>query len=367
MGRFIYEQAGWPQFFWNSEQLLVSLAEVRHQQGLILGKMMAVGFDLQAEANLEVLTKEVLTSSEIEGEILPTDQVRSSIARRLGMEVAGMVPSNRAVDGVVDMMVDAVNKAHEALTEERLFAWHASLFPGGRSGMYQILAGQWRADSTGPMQVVSGPYGRERVHFQAPPASQIPAEMTAFLLWFNQDKSLDPIIKAGVAHLWFLTIHPFEDGNGRIGRAISDLLLARADGVSQRYYSLSAQIQAERNAYYEILEDSQKGTLDITDWLVWFLAAVHQALTHSHELLDQVLQKHTFLQKISNIPLTPRQQSMLHRLLGDFKGKLTTAKWAKMAKCSHDTALRDIQDLIHKHILKPTGEKGRSTAYELDQ
>ena len=329
--------------------------------------MESLGFELRNEATLEALTLEILKSTEIEGEILNPEQVRSSVARRLGMDVAGLVPSERDVDGIVDLMIDAVGKFSEPLTEERLFDWHYSLFPTGRSGMFKIIVGNWRDDSTGPMQVVSGPMGRESVHFEAPAASEIESEMSNFINWVNNEKTIDPVIKAGIAHLWFVTIHPFEDGNGRIGRAIADMLLTRADGVSQRYYSMSSQIRIERERYYKELEYTQKGTLDITDWLEWFLECLFNALSSSDIILAKVMYKHKFWTHWAKIPLNDRQSKMLNKLLDGFKGKLNTSKWAKIAKCSNDTALRDIQDLVNKGVLIKEAAGGRSTSYKLNE
>ena len=329
--------------------------------------MESLGFELRNEATLEALTLEILKSTEIEGEILNPEQVRSSIARRLGMDIAGLVPSERDVDGIVDLMIDAVGKFSEPLTEERLFDWHYSLFPTGRSGIFKIIVGNWRDDSTGPMQVVSGPMGRESVHFEAPAASKIESEMSNFINWVNNEKTIDPVIKAGIAHLWFVTIHPFEDGNGRIGRAIADMLLTRADGISQRYYSMSSQIRIERERYYKELEYTQKGTLDITDWLEWFLECLFNALNSSDIILAKVMYKHKFWTHWAKIPLNDRQSEMLDKLLDDFKGKLNTSKWAKIAKCSNDTALRDIQDLVNKGVLIKEAAGGRSTSYKLNE
>jgi Fic family protein len=365
MSRYIHQRNDWPHFTYEEADLIALLAKVRHMQGQLIGRMEAVGPDLRDEANLETVTLEIVKSSEIEGEILPSDQVRSSLARRLGLDRAGLVPSNRDVDGIVDLLVDAIQQSANPLTTARLFDWHAALFPTGRSGMYKIIVGNWRDDSTGPMQVVSGAWGRERVHFEAPAADRIPAEMATFLEWINGEQAIDPVLKAGIGHLWFITIHPFEDGNGRIARAITDMLLTRADGVLQRYYSMSAQIRVERKAYYDILERTQRNSLDITDWLVWFLTCLHNALQASAAVLDQVIYRHRFWLAHGTKTLNARQHQMLNRLLDNFKGKLTTSKWAKMMKCSHDTALRDIQGLIDLDILRKEAAGGRSTNYEL--
>jgi Fic family protein len=364
-GPYIYQRSGWPHLKWDGVALLAPLAQVRNLQGRLLGKMETLGFHFGQEASLETLTLDVLKSSEIEGELLNPDQVRSSIARRLGMDIAGLVPSDRNVDGVVEMMLDATQHFDQPLTAERLFGWQSSLFPGGRSGMYKIIVGNWRDDSTGPMQVVSGAMGHERVHYQAPDASKVDAEMAAFLAWFNEKNDLDPVLKAGIAHFWFLTIHPFEDGNGRIARALTDMLLARADGSNQRFYSMSAQIRQERREYYILLEFSQKGGLDITSWLQWFLNCMLDALESTERTLAKVLYKHQFWGRHTGTELNERQRMMLNKLFDGFEGKLTSSKWAKIAKCSEDTALRDIQDLMQKGILRKEPSGGRSTNYEL--
>lgn len=365
MGRYIYQKYDWPQFVWDDDVVMHYLGKVRHLQGKIIGNMEALGFDLRDEAVLKTLTLDVLKSSEIEGEILNLDQVRSSIARRLGMDVAGLVPSERHVDGVVEMLVDATQGFDRPLTADRLFGWHAALFPSGRSGMYTIKVGAYRDDANGPMQVISGPFGRERVHFQAPPASDLPSEMDAFLQWFNKDSPLDPVLKAALAHLWFVTVHPFEDGNGRMARALTDLLLARGDDCHQRFYSMSAQIQLERNHYYNALEHTQKGMLNVTDWVIWFLECLFEALKAAQVVLESVVQKHRFWQKNGLRMQNDRQKKVLTRLLDGFQGKMTSSKWAKIGKFSADTALRDIQDLLEKGILEKAEGGGRSAGYLL--
>ncbi|MBK6339209.1 MAG: Fic family protein [Bacteroidetes bacterium] len=362
---YLYNNQDWPIFRWNSEKLLSLLSHVRNRQGKLLGKMGALGFELRNDANLEILTMEILKSTEIEGEILDKGQVRSSIARRLGLEISGLVYSERNVDGIVDLMIDATKNFNEELTKERLFSWHAALFPTGKSGMYNIITGNWRDDSTGPMQVVSGALGKEKVHYQAPPAVQIENEMRMFLDWFNLEENTDLVLKAAIAHLWFVTIHPFEDGNGRISRALSDMLLARSDEQSFRFYSMSTQIRKERNLYYDILEKSQKGTLDITNWLEWFLNSLLHSIENSEKLLEKIIYKHAFWFKYSNINMNERQRKIINLLMDDFEGVLKTTKWAKICKCSQDTALRDIQDLINKGIMVKKEQGSRSTNYEL--
>jgi Fic family protein len=327
--------------------------------------MEAIGFNLKNEAYLEALSLDVIKSSEIEGELLDLDQVRSSIARRLGMEVSGMTPADREVEGVVEMMMDATQNVKQKLTSERLFNWHSAMFPSGRSGMYKIIVGNWRDDSTGPMQVVSGPLGKEKVHFQAPDSKKIKREIQKFLAWFNSNSSLDPAIQAGIAHLWFVTIHPFEDGNGRITRAITDMILSRSETSSQRFYSMSSQIRLERKRYYEMLEKTQKGNLNITPWMEWFLECLERALISSDQIVNKVLQKHQFWVDNKEIQFNERQTLMLEKLLDGFTGKLNSTKWAKINKCSPDTALRDIQDLLTKNILEKEPGGGRSTSYIL--
>jgi Fic family protein len=341
------------------------LAAVRHRQGRLIGRMEALGFRLREEAVFNTLTQDVLKSSEIEGEILDRDQVRSSLARRLGLEIGGLTPADRRVEGVVEMMLDATQQYQELLTDERLFGWHAALFPTGRSGMQRIRVGAWRDDSTGPMQVVSGPIGNQRVHFEAPAADRLPKEMAVFLDWFNGPATTDQVLKAAQAHLWFVTIHPFDDGNGRIARAIADLALARSEQSPRRFYSMSAQIQLERNDYYEILERTQKGGLEITPWMHWFLDCLDRAFQGAETTLASVLRKARFWETYSGEPFNDRQKKVLNRLLDGFEGKLTSSKWAKLAKCSQDTAHRDIVDLIGRGILAKDPAGGRSTSSSL--
>ena len=362
---YIHELPHWPRFDWNRERLAGLLAAVRHRQGRLFGHMAALGFDLRQEAVLQTLTADVVKSSEIEGEKLDAEQVRSSIARRLGMDISGLKPSDRHVEGIVEMMLDATRHYDQPLTAERLFAWHAALFPTGRSGMTRIMAGAWRDDSGGPMQVVSGPMGKERLHFQAPPAPRVDGEMTAFLSWFNAKGDTDPVMTAALAHLWFVTIHPFDDGNGRIARAITDMALARSENSSQRFYSMSAQIRQERNAYYDILEKIQKGSLDVTPWMEWFLDCLGRAIDGAQTALAGVLVKARFWSGLAGFAINDRQRLVLNRLLDGLEGKLTTSKYAKLAKCSHDTALRDILPLVERGVLVRNAEGGRSTSYAL--
>jgi Fic family protein len=366
MVTYIYELPNWPDFHWDAKRLADQLATVRHHQGRLIGRMEALGFKLRAEANLQSLTEEVVKSSEIEGEILNRDQVRSSLARRLGVDIGALTPADRNVEGIVEMMLDAIEKYADPLTADRLFGWHAALFPAGRSGIRKITVGKWRTAEAGPMQVVSFPGGRERVHFEAPPAARLHQEMTAFLDWFNAaPEALDPVLKAGIAHLWFVTIHPFEDGNGRIGRAIADVALARSEKTPQRFYSISAQIKKEQDKYYDYLEDTQKGDLDITDHLEWFLACLDRAFNGAETILASVLRKAKFWERHAGEKLNERQRTMLNRLLDGFEGKLTSSKWALITKASQDTASRDIDDLLARNILVKDAAGGRSTSYSL--
>jgi Fic family protein len=362
---YIHQKPGWPELRWSGESLAAALADVRHKQGRLLGRMETLGFDLRAEASLAVLTTEVVKSSAIEGEKLSPEEVRSSIARRLGLDFAGVPKAGRDVEGVVEMMLDATRNFESPLTTERLFDWHASLFPTGRSGMRRITVGAWRTREAGPLRVVSGPIGREKVHFEAPEADRLEAEMARFLDWFNAPPSLDPVFTAGIAHFWLVTIHPFEDGNGRIARAIADMALARADGTKDRYYSMSSQIEAERKDYYSRLESAQRGSLDITPWLAWFLGCLDRAIDGADRTLAAVLYKARLWQRIQRHPINNRQRLLIDRMLGEFKGFLSTSKYAKLARCSTDTALRDIRELLERGILAPNPGGGRSTSYRL--
>jgi Fic family protein len=362
---YLWERSQWPAMTWDERRLSPLLARASREQGRLLGKMEGLGFRLRSEAHLRTLTEDVVKSSEIEGEKLDTEQVRSSIARKLGLDVGGLVPSDRNVDGVVELMVDAAGKYTTALTQERLFGWHAALFPTGRSSLTTITVGDWRDDSTGPMQVVSGPVGRQKVHYQAPPANRVSKEMKAFLKWFAKPGETDGLLVAGLAHLWFVTIHPFDDGNGRIARAIADMALARAEGTGQRFYSMSAQIRRERNDYYQMLEQTQKGSLDVTAWQAWFLSCLLRAIEGTQETLGFVLNKARFWERFAKEPLNERQIKVVNRLLDGFEGKLTTSKWAKLTKCSQDTAYRDILDLVERGALRKDPGGGRSTSYSL--
>jgi Fic family protein len=362
---YIHERKGWPQFHWSIDKLAEPLASVRHRQGRLIGHMEALGFNLQQEAVLQTLTADVLKSSEIEGEKLDAEQVRSSIARRLGMDIGALKPADRNVEGVVEMMLDATRHYDQPLTTERLFGWHAALFPTGRSGMIKISAGAWRNDKTGPMQVVSGPLGKEHVHFEAPKAGRLLGEMGSFMNWFEGNDPIDSVLKAGLAHLWFVTIHPFDDGNGRIARAIADMALARSENSPQRFYSMSAQIRQERKAYYDILEDTQKGTMDVTPWMEWFLVCLGRAIDGAQVTLSAVLGKARFWERITGVQLNDRQRLVINRLLDGFEGKLTTTKYAKLTKCSQDTAHRDILAMIDHGVLVRNPEGGRSTSYSL--
>ncbi|MES2475295.1 MAG: Fic family protein [Verrucomicrobiota bacterium] len=361
--RFIHELAEWPKFDWKVPTVLIG--QVRHQQGRLLGRMESLGFTLCRESSLINLTEDVVKSSAIEGEFLNPEQVRSSIARRLGIPIDGEVQVSRDVEGIVELMLDATQNYDQPLTADRLFAWHAALFPSGRSGMRKITVGAWRTAASGAMQVVSGPLGNEKVHFEAPHAERLDSEMTTFLEWFETKHGMDPVMKAAIAHFWFVTIHPFEDGNGRIGRAITDLLLARADGMSNRFYSMSSQIEAERKEYYLQLERSQRGTLDITSWLEWFIQCMLRALEGTEQKLSSVLRKSKIWEVANRVSINERQRNVINRLLDGFEGNLNTSKYAKLAKCSVDTALRDISSLVDGGILIQNSGGGRSTSYSL--
>ncbi len=363
MALYIHQLQNWTQFYWEKDELFNLLIEVKQLQGKLLGKVELLGFELKDEANLETLIQDVVKTSEIEGEVLNPDLVRSSIAIRLGLDNLGTDHSNKNIDGVVEMMLDATQNSNKSLTDERLFGWHGALFPTGRSGLYKIEVAQWR---TGDMQVVSGGMGRENIHFEAPKPDRLEVEMQNFINWFNQENSLDSILKAGIAHLWFITIHPFDDGNGRIARAITDMQLSKSDGVNQRFYSMSSQINTEKKSYYTILERTQKGDLDITNWLKWFLECLKGAIIASNTIIDKVVRKHQFFVNNASKIANKRQRIILTKLLEGFEGNLTSSKYAKIAKTSPDTALRDINDLLEKGILIKSDSGGRSTNYLLN-
>jgi Fic family protein len=362
---YIWQRQNWPNLRWDDKRLLEPLAAARLKQGRLLGSMARLGFDLKLDAQLEALTEEVIKSSEIEGDVLDRDSVRSSIARRLGVPHAGVAPPDGRTDGVVEMMLDATQNYSALLTQERLFGWQAALFPTGYSGMHLVLTGAWRTDVEGPMQVVSGPIGRQLVHYEAPPAAQLEVEMKRFLTWFNDKRDTDGLIRAGLAHLWFVTIHPFEDGNGRIARAIADQALAQSEDSGQRFYSVSSQIRKERTHYYDSLETAQKGDVDVTDWLVWFLACFSRAIDGAEAGSATVLRKADFWQRYAREPLIDRQKTMLNRYLDGFEGNLTAKKWAKMTKVSIPTAQRDINDLVERGILQRNAGGSKNTSYDL--
>ncbi len=363
MRLYIHQINAWPDFQYDEKQFFSLMSEVRNLQGRLIGKAELLGFDMKDEANLETLIQDVVQSSDIEGEVLNPEQVRSSIATRLGLEKSGLENSDRHVDGVVEMMLDATQNENKILSDERLFGWHAALFPTGRSGMYKIEVAKWRS---GDVQVVSGGIGKETIHYEGPDAKYLDREMTRFINWFNQHTDSDPILKAAIAHLWFVTIHPFDDGNGRIARAITDMQLSKADGINQRFYSMSTQINKQKKEYYKILEQTQKGDLDITKWICWFLECLKKAIQASDTIMNKVVRKHQFWMLYGNRVNNERQRKMLNKLLNDFEGNLTTAKWAKMTKTSQDSALRDITDLINNGILVKAGSGGRSTHYLLN-
>jgi Fic family protein len=363
---YLHQRKDWPQFTWDSDTLLPYVSKVRDLQGRLIGRMEGIGFELREEAVLETLTEDIIKSSEIEGEFLNPKEVRSSVARRLGMEISGLPNASRNVEGVVEMMLDATQKYNDPLTRDRLCGWHAALFPTGRSGTHRITVGEWRGDKGGPMQIVSGPMGKEKVHYVAPEAHRLKEEMNRFIKWFNENKNTEPVIKSAIAHLWFVSIHPFDDGNGRIARAIADSQLARADRTRQRFYSVSAQIMKSKNSYYNILESTQKGSLDISQWLVWYFERLTESLKVTDGTLSKILIKAKFWDLHKNTNFNERQIKMIIKLQGDFVGKLYSSKWAKMTKTHRDTARRDIQDLIAKGVLLDSGEGGRSTNYILN-
>ncbi len=358
---YLHHRKDWPNFKWDTDILLPYVSKVRDLQGRLLGRMEGMGFQLREEAVLETLTEDVVKTSEIEGELLNPLEVRSSVARRLGMDISGLPNASRDVEGVVEMMMDATQKYKNALTKDRLCGWHSALFPTGRSGMHKITVGDWRGDKGGPMQVVSGPMGREKVHYTAPEAARLDAEMTRFIDWYNTDTSMEPVIKSAIAHLWFVSIHPFDDGNGRIARAIADNQLARTDRTNQRFYSMSGQLLKSKNGYYDILESTQKGSMDVSQWLVWYFERLNEALEATDEALSKILTKAKFWEQQKTTQFNERQVYMINKLQGDFVGKLHSSKWAKMTKVHRDTALRDIQDLVEKGVLLDSGEGGRST------
>ena len=366
MRKYIHEYPKWPRFRYDEAKLLPLVAEVRHRQGRLIGKMAGLGFQQRAEASLSNLTAEIIKSNAIEGNFLDADEVRSSIARRLGMEAGGVALASRDVEGVVEMMLDATRGFASALTRERLFGWHSCLFPSGRSGMRKIGVGRWRTLESGPMQVVSGPIGKERIHFEAPSAERLQGEMDAFLEWFRGPGE-EPVIRAGMAHFWFVTIHPFEDGNGRIARAIAEMALAQADGFPERYYNMSSRIESERRDYYAVLERCQKGGLDITDWLEWFLGCLGRALNDAEKNIASALRRAGFRDRLRHHELNARQSKVIDLLIEGFSGKLTSSKYAKIAKCSADTALRDIKQLLDSGLLEKDEAGGRSTAYLLKE
>ncbi|MFH1878961.1 MAG: Fic family protein [Candidatus Omnitrophota bacterium] len=369
--KYIHQLKTWPKFTWDLKKISTLLGPVRNHQGRLTGSMEALGFNLKTEAVLKTLTLDIVKSSEIEGEVLDLEQVRSSVANKLGLNVAGLIPSDRYIDSIVEMMLDASLNYDKSLTKDRLLGWHASLFPSGRSGMHKVKPGAWRDDKHGPMKVVSGAIGHERTHFEAPAAERLNDEIKFFLKWFNSAEEIDPVIKAGIAHLWFVTLHPFDDGNGRIARAITDMQLARSDESRERFYSMSAQIRRERKAYYDILEKTQKNVknpedgINITGWLEWFLLCLDRALDMTEQILSDVFRKARFWEYHASGAMNERQRLMLNKLLDDFQGKLTSSKWARLTKCSQDTAIRDITDLVEKGVLIKDPAGGRSTSYSL--
>ena len=363
---YLHQRSDWPNFTWDTDTLLPYVSTVRDLQGRLIGKMEGMGFELRKEAVLATLTEDIIKSSEIEGELLNPEEVRSSVARRLGMNISGLPEASRDVEGVVEMMLDATQRYEDPVTKDRMCGWHVALFPTGRSGMNKITVGEWRGDEDGPMQVVSGPMGRERVHYVAPDAPRLEKEMNQFIEWFNTDDSKESVIKSAIAHLWLVSIHPFDDGNGRIARAIADTQLARADRTNQRFYSMSAQILKCKKGYYDVLESTQKASMDVTQWLVWYFERLTEALEATGVTLSKILVKAKFWELHKTTQLNDRQVYMVNKLHGDFVGKLNTSKWAKMTKVHRDTALKDVQDLVKKEVLLDTEEGGRSTNYVLN-
>ncbi len=362
---YVHQQPDWPNLHWQNDDLTDRLAAVRHDQGRLIARMENLGLSLQQEAVVETLTEEVVTSSGIEGEMLDPEQVRSSVARHLGLDIGGLAPEDRSVEGIVELTLDATKNYAQPLDADRLFGWHTALFPNGRSGLSRITAGAWRDDSAGPMQVTSGPVGREQVHFEAPAADRVAREMETFLAWFNAPSTTDGVLRAGLAHLWFVTIHPFDDGNGRIARAMADMALARSEDSPQRFYSMSAQIRQERSSYYRVLERTQRGTTDVSEWMNWFLECFGRAINRAEVSLDGVLRKARVWERVGNSSVNDRQRKVINLLLGDFQGNLTTSKWATLTKSSQDTALRDIKELIDRGVLVRNPGGGRSTSYAL--
>jgi Fic family protein len=362
---YIYDRKEWPKFSWDEARLAPLLIDVRHQQGRLLGRMEALGFTSREEAVLRTLTQDVIKTSEIEGEKLDADQVRSSIARRMGLDIGALPQIDRNVEGIVDVMLDATRNHDSPLTKQRLFDWHSALFPTGRSGLQRINVGRWRTEASGPMQVISGPYGREKIHFEAPTFERLEDDMRRFLKWFNAPSNEDLVIASALSHFWFVTIHPFDDGNGRIARAIADMVLARSEKGPQRFYSMSSQIQLERKAYYDVLERCQKGGLNISSWIEWYLECLKRAIFAAERTLESVLIKARFWRAYAGESLNERQKMIINLLLDHFEGKLTSSKWAKLTKCSQDTALRDISDLMARRILAKEDAGGRSTSYIL--
>lgn len=363
---YIHQHKDWPNFKWDSDTLLSYVSKARDLQGRLMGRMEGMGFELREEAVLETLTQDIVKTSEIEGELLNKEEVRSSVARRLGMEIGGLPIGSRDVEGIVEMMLDATQKYDMPLSKDRMCGWHAALFPTGRSGMHKITVGDWRGGEAGPMQIVSGAMGKEKVHYVAPDASRLEEEMERFIEWFNTDERMEPVIKSAIAHLWFVSIHPFDDGNGRIGRAIADAQLARADRTKQRFYSMSAQILKSKKEYYDILESTQKGSLEVSQWIVWYFERLVEALEATDKTLSKILKKAKFWELHKQTQFNERQIKMINKLHGDFIGKLHSSKWAKMTKVHRDTARKDIQDLIEKGVLSDSGEGGRSTNYILN-
>lgn len=357
---YIHQTADWPHFIWDKEKIEAELIKVNKAAGFLEGRLSAIGFDVRQLAAVEALTHDIVASYEIENMVLDSGQVRSSVARRMGVRITGETEPSHYVEGVVEMMLDAVDNYRSPLTDERLFGWHNCLFPTGRSGMEVINVGRYRTDA---MNVESGAMGREKIHYHAPEPEMVPVEMERFLAWFNSDDTPEDYVKSAVAHFWFVSIHPFDDGNGRIGRAIADMALSQADNSTMRYFSISRQINKEKREYNNMLEHCQKGSCDITAWIHWYLGCMLRAISGAEDMLSSILDKAIFWQNHSQTTMNDRQKNALNIWLDGYEGKLTVKNWAKKANTSVDTAARDVKDLVDKGLLVPKSGKHRNVPY----